>query len=127
VAEIGKLRGRRGWSGWSGWRRFGLRGRRRCLGLGSSSNVARRGGRRCKRPGGLRRIATGNVATELEAWRVRGLGFGCELLVKDDFAVGAEEHLSEVAEDGGFAGGDAVFGEGEEDFGEDAVYVFWGV
>jgi hypothetical protein len=45
-------------------------------------------------------------------------------MVEGDFALGAEEHLPEVAEDGGFARGEAVFGEGEEDFCQDAVDVF---
>ncbi len=47
-----------------------------------------------------------------------------ELFVEGDFAMGAEEHLPEVAEDGSFAGGEAVFREGQKDFGEDAADVF---
>jgi hypothetical protein len=52
--------------------------------------------------------------------------FFSEFFVEGDFAVGAEKHLAQVAEDGGFAGGETVFGEGQEDFGEDAVDVLGG-
>jgi hypothetical protein len=47
-----------------------------------------------------------------------------ELAVVGDFAVRTKNHLSEVAEDGSFARGDAVLDDGEENFAEDAVDVF---
>jgi hypothetical protein len=47
-----------------------------------------------------------------------------ELAVVGDFAVRTKNHLAEIAEDGGFARGDAVLGDGEEDFAQDAVDVF---
>jgi hypothetical protein len=50
-----------------------------------------------------------------------------ELAVVGDFAMRAKNHLAEVAEDGGFARGDAVLGNGEEDFAQDAVHVFGGI
>jgi hypothetical protein len=48
-------------------------------------------------------------------------------LVEGDFAVSAEEHLSQVAEDGGFAWGDLVLSGGEEDFGENGKNVLGSV
>jgi hypothetical protein len=46
-----------------------------------------------------------------------------DFLVVNDFAVSAEEHLSQVTEDSGFTWSDLVLGGGEEDFGEDAKNV----
>jgi hypothetical protein len=70
--------------------------------------------------GGIAAIGLGNIYEAGHGWRL--LRF--ELAVVGDFAVRTQNHLAEVAEDGSFARGDAVLGDGEEDFAEDAVDVF---
>jgi hypothetical protein len=68
-------------------------------------------------------IGLGDVDKAGHDWRL--LRF--ELAVVGDFAVGTKNHLAEIAEDRGFARSDAVLGDGEENFAEDAVDVFGGV
>ena len=55
---------------------------------------------------------------------IGAVGFGLELLLDGDFALGAKDVLREEAEDAGFFQGDAVFGEEVEDLGKGAVDVF---
>src|SRR5713226_4610056 len=66
-------------------------------------------------------LGAGHVEDDFLGLVVQGLGF------EDDGAVGVEELVSDVGEDGGAAGGDAGFGGEDQQPGEELVAVDGGV
>jgi hypothetical protein len=55
---------------------------------------------------------------------ILGVVVAVDILVKDDFAMGAENDLSEEADHAGFFEGEATGDEGENRFGKEVIDVF---